>query len=109
MSWVYYYDLSAKTFGKLLAEDLQANYENQSMKITTVIELKNAKHLVWLMRRMLEIDKPSYALMPDTLKKIYVHQIIQEERPDFFYDGYENLGLEEDDDMWREVDKYDNN
>ncbi len=102
MSWVYYYDLSTKTFGKLLTEDLQANYENQSMVVSTVIELKSAEHLVWLMRRMVDIDKPGYNLMPDTLKKVHVHQIIQEERPDFFYDGFENLGIEEDNDTWRE-------
>ena len=101
----YYYDLTAKNFGKLLREDLQSNYELGHMNPSTTIELKKAHHLVWLMRRMVDIDKPGYALLPDTFKKLYVHQILQEEKPEFFSDEYDNLELDHDDDMWRELEE----
>lgn len=102
---IYYYDLTAKNFGKLLREDLQSNYELGHMNPSTTIELKKATHLVWLMRRMVDITKPGYELMPDTFKKLYVHQLIQEERPDFFSDEFDNMALDHDDDVWRELEE----
>lgn len=99
---IYYYDLTTKSFGRLLKEDLQSNYELGHMNPSTTIECKAATHLLWVVKRITQMP-PSYSLMPNQFKKLHVHQVIQDECPEIFADEFEHLcDVNHDDDMWRE-------